>query len=205
MATAMVVILCSSTSAQAGPGGDHLRAFLDGLNTLQASFRQILLDEQGVADDESSGQMYLSRPGRFRWDYLQPNPMLIVADGNQIWLYDKDLEQVTVRAQALTLNNTPAALLASTAPIADSFEVSELGEREDGSIWLSLRPHAEDSSFEWIRVGFAGDGALQAMELKDSFGQTTRLLFSQIQRNPELDEELFKFSPPTDVDVIEAQ
>jgi outer membrane lipoprotein carrier protein len=205
MATAMVVMLCSSTSAQAGPGGDHLRAFLDGLNTLQASFRQILLDEQGVADDESSGQMYLSRPGRFRWDYLQPNPMLIVADGNQIWLYDKDLEQVTVRAQALTLNNTPAALLASTAPIADSFEVSELGEREDGSIWLSLRPHAEDSSFEGIRVGFAGDGALQAMELKDSFGQTTRLLFSQIQRNPELDEELFKFSPPTDVDVIEAQ
>ena len=204
LAVAIGALLFSSTLA-AGPGSERLQDFLAQLEALRADFRQVLLDEKGQAEDESSGQVYLSRPGRFRWDYRKPHPQLIVADGKQVWLYDEELSQVTVRAQAKALDDTPAALLASTAPVEDSFNVTELGERDDGSIWLSLIPKSTASNFEGITVGFDRDGALQAMELKDSFGQTTRLEFSAIERNPTLDEALFRFTPPSGADVIRAQ
>jgi len=177
----------------AGPGSERLHDFLAGLETLQADFRQVLLDEKGQTEDESSGQVYLARPGRFRWDYRSP-PQLIVADGQQVWLYDEELSQVTVRAQANALDDTPAALLASTAPVEDSFNIAELGERDDTA-----------SNFDGIKVGFDRDGVLQTMELQDAFGQITRLEFSAIERNPPLDAELFRFTPPPGVDVIQAQ
>jgi len=200
---AAAALLFSST-LWAGPGSERLHDFLAGLETLQADFRQVLLDEKGQTEDESSGQVYLARPGRFRWDYRSP-PQLIVADGQQVWLYDEELSQVTVRAQANALDDTPAALLASTAPVEDSFNIAELGERDDGSVWLSLTPKSTASNFDGIKVGFDRDGVLQTMELQDAFGQITRLEFSAIERNPPLDAELFRFTPPPGVDVIQAQ
>ena len=197
--------LLFSSTLWAGPGSAHLHKFLAQLSSLQADFRQVLLNDEGQAEDESNGQVYLSRPGRFRWDYVAPHPQVIVADGKEVWLYDEELSQVTVRAQAKALDDTPAALLASTAPVEDSFNVTELGERDDGNIWLSLTPKSTASNFDGIMIGFGREGELKLMQLKDAFGQTTRLEFSAIERNPTLDESLFVFTPPTGADVIRSQ
>jgi len=202
LATALALALVPA--AQAGPARDRLDAFLAGLTRLEAQFRQVLLDTEGRAADESTGTVYLQRPGRFRWDYREPFPQLIVADGETIWLYDPDLAQVTARKQDLALSSTPAALLASDRPVDESFRVTELPPEEDGSTWLALEPREAGSSFEGIRVGFDASG-LKAMELKDGFGQTTRLEFSEIQRNPQLASDLFRFTPPEGVDVIQGQ
>ena len=209
-AIATLVIIATPTRLLATQSGsEHLQVFLSQLQTLQADFQQVLLDEKGEAQDETSGQVYLSRPGRFRWDYKLPHPQVIVADGDRVWLHDVELSQVTVRAQATALADTPAALLSSVAPVEDSFKITESGEREDGSVWLLLTPLAGDAgstgNFDGILVGFSAEGELQAMELKDSFGQTTRIRFSAIERNPELDDELFRFTPPQGVDVIDSQ
>jgi outer membrane lipoprotein carrier protein len=205
----LVIIAMPIRLLGAPSGAERLQGFLSQLQTLQADFQQVLLDEKGAAQDQTSGQVYLSRPGRFRWDYKVPHPQIIVADGNQVWLYDVELSQVTVRTQATALADTPAALLSSIAPFEDSFEVKELGEREDGSVWLLLTPRSGEEgstgNFDGISVGFSGEGELQAMELKDSFGQTTRIRFSAIEHNPELDAELFRFTPPPGVDVIQSQ
>jgi outer membrane lipoprotein carrier protein len=196
-------IVCSTASA--GLASEHLHGFLAQLESLQADFRQVLLNDAGQAEEESSGRVYLSRPGRFRWDYLEPHPQLIVADGQQVWLYDEDLSQVTVRKQASTLADTPAALLTSTAPVEDNFKVVELDDRGDGSTWLSLTPKSSANNFDSISIAFSSTGQLQTMELNDSFGQTTRLEFSAIERNPTLDPALFQFTPPSGVDVIRTQ
>lgn len=190
--------------ASAGTARDRLDAFLHDLASLEGRFRQVLLDDQGQPVDESSGTVYLQRPGRFRWDYTEPFPQLIVADGERVWLFDPGLEQVTVRPQSQAMGTTPAALLASTQPVDESFEVTELERDEEGSTWLALEPRDSASSFETIRIGF-GEQGLQAMELRDSFGQTTRIEFSDIRRNPQLDAALFRFTPPAGVDVIQGQ
>jgi len=198
------LLLCLAGGAHAGPARERLDEFLRDLKALQADFRQVLVDDRGEDADESSGVMYLRRPGRLRWDYRRPYEQLIVADGERLWLYDTDLAQVTVRSQRQALGTTPAALLASDRPVDESFEVTELPRREDGSLWLALKPREAGGSFEAIRVGFGAEG-LKAMELEDGFGQTTRLEFSAIQRNPQLDAELFRFTPPVGVDVIQDQ
>lgn len=203
-ATCGALLLGAACAVQAGTARDRLDEFLGGLDALQADFRQVLLDEQGRASEESRGVVYLHRPGRFRWDYRQPHPQIVVADGQRLWLYDPELEQVTVQPQAEALGATPAALLASERPLEESFRVTELPPREDGTAWLALAPRDPGSSFEGIRVGLGAQG-LEAMELEDGFGQTTRIEFSDIRRNPDLDADLFRFTPPEGVDVIRGQ
>ena len=198
----MLVILAANASA--GQARDRLDAFLLDLGSLEASFRQILLDERVQSADESSGTVYLRRPGRFRWDYTEPFPQLIVADGERVWLFDPGLEQVTVRAQSQALGSTPAALLTSDRPVDETFTITELGTHADGIAWLMLEPRDTGGNFEGIRIAFDARG-LHAMELRDSFGQTTRIEFTDIRRNPELDAALFRFTPPTGVDVIQGQ
>ena len=201
---AATLLLLLAGHASAGPARERFDAFLHGLESMEARFRQVLLDERGQAVDESTGIVSLQRPGRFRWDYSAPFPQLIVADGDRVWLFDPGLEQVTVRPQSQALGATPAALLASTQPVDEVFKVSELDARDDGSAWLALEPRDSASNFEAIRIGFGAQG-LRAMELRDSFGQTTRIEFSDIRRNPVLAATLFRFTPPAGVDVIQGQ
>ena len=199
---ALVLGLAAVTApALAGPGRDRLDAFLSDLDALQAQFTQVLLDENKQPIDESTGTVYLLRPGRFRWDYRAPYAQLIVADGNQVWMYEPELAQATVRPQKDLIGATPAALLTTTEPVDVRFIVEELGARDDGRAWLSLKPKDSSASFVAIRLGFGGD-ALQVMELEDSFGQTTRLEFREMSRNPVLDSALFAFEPPAGTDVI---
>ncbi|CAK0757635.1 outer membrane lipoprotein carrier protein [Gammaproteobacteria bacterium] len=138
----------------------------------------------------------MQRPGRFRWEYQKPYVQSIISDGNQVWFYDPDLEQVTIKPYSRALANTPAVLLSSEEPIEKNFSVSK---PRDGKI--ELRPKTKDTGFVKATVGFSGL-ELQSMELEDSFGQKSQLQFSAIQRNHEVPEDTFSFTPPAGVDVI---
>ncbi len=186
-------------SASAG-GVDQLDAFLNGLTTLEADFQQSLYDENLYPLEESRGAFLLSRPDRFRWDYRQPEAQLIVADGDKVWIYDRDLSQVTVRAMGAALGATPATLLSSDRPVDENFEVSEL-QPSGGLEWIGLKPRQADTGFSHIRLGLDGN-VLKLMELIDSFGQLTRIEFNNIKRNPRIDASAFEFEPPKGVDII---
>ncbi len=182
----------------ATPGSVQLERFLEGVTTLRADFEQSLFTPDRVDPLFSKGVFYLSRPDRFRWDYSEPEPQLIVADGRQVWLYDPDLEQVSVQSQRRALNGTPAALLISGEPVDRTFYIEDLGPA-GGVEWVELTPFDEESQFARIKLGLS-DNTLLRMEMIDKFGQVTRFRFSGIQQNPELQNGLFEFTPPDDVD-----
>lgn len=193
------VMLLSAPLAHAGEARARLDRFLGGLSTLHAEFRQTVEDQEG-ASDESRGELFIARPGKFRLHYAEPYEQLYVADGKRVWLYDKDLAQVTVKDQEAALGSTPALLLSSTQPLTENFAVSEAGDR-DGLAWLELKPLDEDGSFESVHLGLAG-GNLKVMEMVDGLGQRTRIEFVALERNVKLDPANFRFTPPEGVDVV---
>jgi outer membrane lipoprotein carrier protein len=179
---------------------EQLRAFLAETVTFEARFSQVLLEADSARAQVSEGRFYLHRPQRFRWDYVTPAPQLVVADGEHLWLYDPDLEQVTVRRLDDGLSSTPAMLLSGDGALEDSFRLGA-AYREDGLDWVELAPLSEAADFAAVRVGFE-QGRLASMELMDALGQTTVIRFSDVRLNPPLDAALFSFSPPDGVDVI---
>ena len=193
--------LWASTAWAAEGGGQQLLAqFLDGLVTMKAALIQTQHDAAGKMIDESRGTLWLSRPGRFRLEYSAPIEQSFIADGRNLWLYDKELEQVTVKPQDDSLGSTPALLLSGTQPLTEAFTLEELGEHS-GMVWLALYPRSADATFDSIRIAME-EGVLRAMEMVDGFGQTTRLYMDELQRNPSLDAAQFRFSPPEGVDLI---
>jgi outer membrane lipoprotein carrier protein len=179
---------------------EQLRAFLAETVTFEARFSQVLLEADSPRAQVSEGSFYLHRPQRFRWDYASPVPQLVVADGEHLWLYDPDLEQVTVRRLDEGLADTPAMLLSGDGLLEDSFRLGA-AYHEDGIDWVELAPLSEAADFAGVRVGFE-QGRLASMELMDALGQTTIIRFSDVRVNPALDADLFRFSPPDGVDVI---
>jgi len=179
---------------------DRFSDFLKGTQSARGGFTQQIRDRGGRVVQESRGTLAFQRPGRFRWVYEKPYPQVIVGDGRKVWIYDEDLNQVTVKRLDKALGSTPAALLAGSNDVAKAFDLSDAG-RKDGLEWVEARPKDKEASFERIRIGFGASG-LAAMELSDSFGQTTLLRFQSLQRNPKLDASQFRFSPPKGADVI---
>lgn len=177
-----------------------LDAFMTGTKSLKARFSQTVFDKNGRKTQEASGNLFFSRPGKFRWVYQKPYSQLIVGDGRKLWIHDEDLDQVTVRKLDSALGDSPAALLAGDNDIAKLFNLKEAGVK-DGLEWLEATPKNKEGSFEKVRMGFKGDD-LQAMEMTDSFGQTTLLRFSSMERNPALGASLFRFTPPKGVDIL---
>jgi len=195
----------AGATQQAAPmvdAGAWLQRYLEGFASFQADFRQLSSNSAGDRTTESGGTLYLQKPGRFRWDYRKPDEQLIVSDGEKVWLYDVQLEQVTVKTLDESLSTTPALLLAGKSTITDGFTVTGLGNR-DGIDWLQLTPKRSDTDFVEFRLGFAS-GELKVMELKDKLQQSTRIEFSHVRRNPQLAAGLFTFVPPAGVDVIGA-
>ncbi|MBC7983107.1 MAG: outer membrane lipoprotein chaperone LolA [Candidatus Obscuribacterales bacterium] len=180
----------------------RLDGFMRDLQSLQADFEQQLRDGQGRLIETSSGKLALHRPNRFRWDYLQPHVQTIVADGARLWLYDPDLEQVTVRPLGQTLAGTPAMLLSGDGDLRATFRVEKI-ERRSGVDWLTLLPKRSDTDFKRVRLALRGN-RLEAMELADKLGQTTALSFTNVIRNPSIDAAHFAFTPPAGADVIGA-
>ena len=177
----------------------RLTAAIASLEGLRAGFRQTVTDANGEQTEAAEGSVSLARPGRFRWDYRTP-PQLIVSDGTTVWLYDEDLAQVTVRSAAETLSGTPALLLAGQGDLAAEFAISDGGEA-DGLAWTRLQPKDAEGDFSELSVGIAGS-ELRRMTLVDRLGQTTRLDFSRIERNPRFEPGTFTFVPPPGVDVV---
>ena len=202
VAVLLVTLWAHATFAASDPaaGRQKVEGFLQGLQSLQAQFKQTLTDRNGQMVEEASGTLAIRRPDRFRWDYREPNEQLIVADGSRIWLYDADLEQVTVRKLDDTLSATPAMLLSGQGNLQENFNVTQTSQ-EGGVLWVRMQPKRDDTDFKWVRLGFDG-AALKFMELADKLGQTTHLEFAQLERNPALDPSRFTFTVPPGADVI---
>ncbi len=190
----------SQTPAASAAAAADLDRRLVGLATWSADFKQTIEDGNGRVLRSAAGRLYLKKPGRFRWDYVEPSEQLIVGDGKRIWFYDKDLAQANVRKVDSSLANTPALLLSGTGSVASQFDVSALPD-SDGLHWFQLVPKRNDTDFLAVRVGFAGD-ELQKMLLADKLNQVTRVTFSHAARNQKLASDLFSFTPPAGVDVI---
>lgn len=189
-------------AAYAAEGRARLDRYFTDFVTLQARFEQTLMDEKGKTMEQSRGRVYLWRPGRFRWEYEKPYQQSIVADGKKVWIYDKELEQVTIKRLDAALGNTPALLLNNKADIDRGFIIAEGGQAE-GLTWLELKPKDKEPQYTGIRLGFDAS-ALRLMELRDNFGQTTRIRFSDELRNSKFSQSLFVFTPPPGVDVLDA-
>jgi outer membrane lipoprotein carrier protein len=179
---------------------ERFSEFISGTLSARGEFEQKIFDSNRKLVQESRGVLAFSRPGKFRWSYVKPYAQLIVGDGSKVWVYDEDLKQVTVKKLDQALGSTPAALLAGNNEAMQAFRLSDKGTK-DGLEWLEALPRDKESNFERIRMAFGVSG-LQIMELVDSFGQTTVLRFKSLERNPNLDPGLFRFSPPKGTDLI---
>lgn len=196
----IMTILVSFSVSAADSATAKLNHFVKNVVTFKANFQQTVLDPQGNVMEQAEGQFVLDRPGKFRWDYKQPYPQHIVADGQKIWFYDVDLEQVTVKAQKEALADTPATLLSGNTLPEDKYLLTDMPS-DDGMLWVELVPKDAETSFQTIALAFDKDG-LRTMIMKDSFDQRTRLVFRQVEENPILAKDTFVFTPPAGVDVV---
>ncbi len=181
-------------------GTDRLKSFMTDTQSARGEFTQRIFDRNGKLTQESRGTIAFARPGKFRWTYEKPYQQIIVGDGTRVWIFDSDLNQVTVKKLGAALGSTPAALLAGDNDAMKAFALTDEGARE-GLEWVQAVPRQKDTSFERIRLGFSAAG-LEAMDLFDSFGQRTQLRFSRLARNPAIEAATFTFTPPAGADVI---
>lgn len=179
---------------------EALREFTGTVRSGKASFSQVVTTPSGERRRPQSGTFEFQRPNRFRFTYAKPFEQVIVADGQRLWLFDVDLNQVTVRRQADALAATPAALLAG-ADLSRDFELTEAPARE-GLEWVLATPKRRDGAIQSVRIGFKGR-ELAALEIADGLGQRSMLTFGAIQTNLPLGPEVFRFAPPKGADVIE--
>jgi outer membrane lipoprotein carrier protein len=196
----LLILLCLLPGLAAAAATDELKTFLGQTQTLKARFAQMVLDRNLKTLQQAQGTMQFSRPGKFRWDYLKPYEQTIVGDGIRLWIHDKDLNQVTVRKLDRALGASPAALLAGSNDLERDFTLSDSGT-QGGLDWLDAVPKSKETVFERVRMGF-GKSGLEAMELRDQFGQVTVITFADVERNPRIPAEVFRFTPPPGADVI---
>jgi outer membrane lipoprotein carrier protein len=182
---------------------EQFKSFVSGTKAARGEFTQTQVRSKsatGKTPPVSSGTFVFARPGKFIWTYQKPYEQVLQADGDTLYIYDKDLNQVTTRKLGNALGSSPAAILFGSNDLEKNFTLAEAGSR-DGLEWLSATPKAKDTTFEQIGIGLK-DGVPQAMELKDSFGQTSVLKFTNFQRNPQLGAQHFRFEVPKGADVV---
>lgn len=180
---------------------DKLKTFISATRSAQANFTQEVRDRNGKRLQSASGTMQFVRPGKFRWAYQKPYEQLIVGDGKKFWMYDVDLNQVTVKQLDAALGSSPAALLSGNNEIERSFSLKDI-EGRDGLEWLQATPRSAESSFDKILMAFDAESELVVMELYDAFGHHTVLRFSELKNNPSLPSKLFQFVPPKGADIL---
>lgn len=181
-------------------GVASLRDFFNNTGSMRAQFSQVVTDTKGRKVQEVQGTMQLQRPNKFRWDYAKPYEQQIISDGKQVFLYDADLQQVTIRELSKAIGSSPAALLAGGDAVEKSFIIKN-ASRKDGLIWVLALPKDKESGFERVLLGFKAD-KLRKMELYDSFNHITNITFDNVERNPLLQDATFLFTPPKGVDVV---
>ena len=178
----------------------RLDQFLTEVDSFEGQFKQTVLDENGEVIQDSAGDVALDKPGRFRWQYNQPYPQLILADGEYLWIYDEELLQATAKPIEEALGNAPIMMLTDIRPLDQDFEIMEVATK-DGLLWVELVPIVKDTEFHLINIGLNKDG-IQKMELYDQFSQKTIIEFVGLKKNVEFPSEYFKFKVSNDVDVV---
>lgn len=199
----LFAFLASAVSADTkkhSQGEVYLEDFLANTQTLEATFQQTLRTHEGEVLQQTEGEFYLNRPGKFRWNYRSPYEQVIVSDGERVWIYDVELQQVTVQKQSASLPATPMALLEDSSTLHNDFDVTPLDENQ-GVYRLKLMSKSKESDFGEIVVGLDASG-LRFMQLHDQFEQVTDIVFSDMHTNKKLAQEIFEFIPPEGVDVF---
>ncbi|HJV28727.1 MAG TPA: outer membrane lipoprotein chaperone LolA [Aromatoleum sp.] len=191
---------CLMATDAAAAGIAQLKQFVESARTVQGEFDQVVTSASGRKPQRANGTLVFSRPGKFRWSYEKPYQQVLVSDGQKLWSWDRDLNQVTVKRIGDALGSTPAAILAGDDALEKNFELAE-GGVADGLEWVNAKPKHAESSFESVRLGLSG-GMLKRMELKDNFGQTTLIEFRAMSTNVHPDTGIFRFTPPAGADVI---
>lgn len=199
---ALVAGALLASGAASAAALDQFKTFAASTRAAKGEFtqQQLKTSKNGKAAPVSSGSFVFARPGKFIWTYQKPYEQVLQADGEHLYIYDKDLNQVTQRRLGDALGSSPAAILFGSNNLEQNFTLSEGGER-DGLEWLTAVPKARDTSFEQIRIGLRG-GVPMAMELKDTFGQVTLIKFSHFERNPSLGAQQFRFTVPQGADLV---
>jgi outer membrane lipoprotein carrier protein len=196
-----VLFACAAvTSDDVDPGRQLVDEFVTEMQTLQGDFEQALIDADGAVVEKTSGRLEIQRPGRFRWAYVEPYEQWLIADGLNIWSYDVDLEQVTVKPQAEALANTPALLLGGSDDALEQFEY-EGSYVEKDTHWVRLEPKNTDSGFLRVELGFMND-TLHRMVFFDNLDQTTLVSLYDVKVNEPIDAGRFEFAVPEDVDLV---
>ena len=204
MKTVLKLLLLPGILFLALPGwaddpAQRLSVALKQMDNLSTEFKQTLLDEDKNVVQQSSGTLALQRPGKFAWLYTEPFEQRIIADGSELWIYDVELDQVTVKPMDQGLANAPIMILMKQADISEQFEISEVGQRKF-LYWVELLPHAGDLEYTHIYIGI-DDDSVRAMELQDQFGQSTQIVFENLRVGVVHDPATFRFVPPPGVDV----
>lgn len=192
--------LVATSAVAADSARADMQAFSKNLHALSADFSQSVTDANGHRGDESRGTLALEAPRQFHWETTAPYQQTIVADGSKVWVYEPDLQQVSVRNQSAAESHSPLTVLTDLSQLDRQFTTSEAGEH-DGLAWLKLVSKAKEPEFEYAELGFDASG-LERMRFKDQLGNTTEIVFSNWKRNPALAASLFKFTPPKGVDVV---
>ncbi len=193
-------VALAATPIARADGLDQLKAFHATTRSGVATFRQAVVAKGQKGSREAAGTFAFLRPGKFRWTYETPYEQVIVGDGERLWVYDRDLNQVIVRKLDRALGSTPAALLAGDSALEANFDLVDAGN-QDGLDYVDAKPRTSDTGFERVRIGFAGN-VPRAMELKDTLGNVTTLRFGSFERNSALDAAQFRFVPPNGADVV---
>jgi outer membrane lipoprotein carrier protein len=198
----LMALMLFPLAVQAGQGMDSLDSFLKNMKSLQGQFVQTQFNAERHETQRASGTLELSRPGKFRWVYAQPYHQELVADGESLWIYDQDLEQVTQKPLLQSMAQAPIMLLLEKKPLDKDFLITELGS-DQGLDWVGLRPRKEEADVREVKLAFQKK-MLARMQLTDAFGQITLIEFKDMQLNPALPERAFIFVPPAGVDVVRA-
>ncbi len=202
LVTIFLVFANLSGTAFAQSAESRLNAALKNLDNLTADFKQTVLDKDKQVVQQSSGRVAIQRPGKFSWIYTTPYEQQIIADGSELWVYDVDLDQVTVRPMKSGLAAAPIMILMKQEEIGSEFVVSEVGQRKF-LYWVGLEPRSKDMDYSQVYIGLE-DGAVKAMELRDNFGQSTQIVFENLRLDVVHNPDIFKFTPPPGVDVFGA-
>ncbi len=194
-------VLIYTPVVNADNAAQKLTSFFTDVITMDAVFTQEVLDERGNSMQRSSGTVQIHRPGRFRWEYNEPYPQLILADGKNLWVFDKELEQATVKPLRDALGSAPIMLLTESRPLEDEFEITAMAPRDDGLEWLQLIPKVKDTEFNRIEFGM-DQVTVRRMELFDQFGQKTVIRLDQPGVNVAIPSDHFRFTVPDGVDLV---
>jgi outer membrane lipoprotein carrier protein len=196
-----IFLLLFSTVVIAEETKDPLQAFLDGFKSMEANFIQKLINENSEVLETTEGTLRLQQPRKFYWSYTTPYTQKIISNGEVIWVYDEDLEQLTIRNMGNAIDETPAGVILGKKDVNEHFIQVDMGNIE-GFDWIELSPKNQDAQYKNIRLGF-DKTKLGMMVILDNLGQTTRIDFSDVKKNTELPASLFEFEAPEGVDVID--